>query len=72
MILSCVLYAVLYLSSVISDLIPLYQNKRTAFWGILIWMIASSSVLTLFIILGVKIPSPAHFLEQAVSAVTGR
>lgn len=71
MILSFVLYAVLYLSSVISDLIPLYQNKRTAFFWILIVMVASSSVLTLFIMLGVKLPSPAHFLEQAVNAVIG-
>jgi hypothetical protein len=56
---------------ILTDLIPAYQNKQWKLFWVYSAMMALVYVLTIFIALGIKLPSPAVPLRNLITAIFG-
>ncbi len=66
-----IIYSLVYIFFVITDLIPLFQEKlRKLFWTYLVLFILSYT-LVFMVSFDIKIPSPAVSIKKAVSSILG-
>lgn len=65
------IYFLIYIFFVFTELIPLYQNKYLKLFWVYSTLMMVSLAITLMIALEIKIPSPAVPIKKAVSAIFG-
>ncbi len=56
---------------ILTDLIPVYQNKRWKLFWVYSAIMAFVYVLTIFITMGIKLPSPAVPLRNLITEIFG-
>lgn len=63
---------IIYLIIGFLEIVPMIKKKQTKELTVYIFLFGGAFILSVLLSLGVKIPSPADFIEKAVKAIIGK